>query len=91
VTKSFEELGLKDTKEIPPGTRASMNGQVPADITFDDFLIKKSETFQNKLLGAKRAQLWRDKKITLTQLVDFRGFPLTLEQLDQLVTGGSHQ
>ncbi|RLC58422.1 MAG: hypothetical protein DRI30_02655 [Chloroflexi bacterium] len=84
VTKSFKELGI-DAKEIPPGTRASMDGQVPADITFDEFLVKKSETFQNKLLGKKRAQLWRDKEITLTQLVDFRGFPLTLEQLENQI------
>ena len=90
VTKSFKELGI-DAKEIPPGARASMDGQVPADITFDEFLIKKSDTFQNKLLGTKRAQLWRNNQITLTQLVDFCGFPLTLEQLEQLVTGGSHQ
>jgi hypothetical protein len=86
VTKSFKELGIKNTKEIPVGTRASMDGQVPADITFDDFLIKKSDTFQNKLLGKKRAQLWRDKKIALTQLVDFRGFPLTLEQLEDRIS-----
>jgi len=88
VTKSFKELGV-DTKEIPPGTRASMDGQVPADITFDEFLVKKSETFQNKLLGKKRAQLWRDKKITLTQLVDFRSFPLTLDQLEAQIKGTS--
>lgn len=84
VTKSFKELGI-DTKEIPPGTRASMDGQVPADITFDEFLVKKSETFQNKLLGRKRAELWRKNAITLTQLVDFRGFPMTLEQLENQI------
>lgn len=80
VTKSFKELGI-NTKEIPPGARASMDGQVPADITFGDWLEKKPKSFQDKLLGPGRARLWRGNKITLTQLVDFRGFPLTLEQL----------
>lgn len=81
VTKSFRELGI-DINEIPPGTRASLDGQVPADITFNEFLSAKSTTFQDKLLGPKRAELWRNKKITLTQLVDFRGQPMTLAQLE---------
>lgn len=90
VTKSFKELGV-DAKEIPPGTRASMDGQVPADITFDAWLEQKSKSFQDKLLGPGRARLWRGHKISLTQLVDFRGFPLTLDQLQQLVNGRSSQ
>ena len=85
VTKSFRELGL-DKDEIPPGTRASLDGQVPADITFDTWLKTKSTTFQNKLLGTKRAELWRKDAITLTQLVDFRGFPLALEQLEDRIS-----
>ena len=84
VTKSFQELGI-DQKEIPASTRASMDGQVPADITFDAFLKGKTTSFQNNLLGPKRAQLWRDNKITLTQLVDMRGNPMTIAQLEQKV------
>jgi hypothetical protein len=83
VTKSFRELGV-DADEIPRSTRASMDGQVPADITFDQFLKNKGVTFQNKLLGQGRAELWRKKQITLTDLVDMRGNPLSLRQLEQL-------
>ena len=86
VTKSFRELGI-DIDEIPPGTRASIDGQVPADITFDEFLKGKSVTFQNDLLGPARAKLWRNGAITLTQLVDFFGNPLTLEQLEDRISG----
>jgi hypothetical protein len=56
VTKSFKELGV-DAAEIPAGTRASMDGQVPADITFNQFLKKKPKSFQDALLGPKRAEL----------------------------------
>lgn len=80
VLKSWEELGI-DAKELSASTRASMDGQVPEDTTFDDFLKKKGTTFQNKILGVTKAKLWRDGKITLRQLVDFRGNPLTDEQL----------
>ncbi len=83
VLKSFEELGI-DATEIPLSTRASMDGELPGDITFDRFLKGKSKAFQDDLLGTGRARLWRKGKITLTQLVDFRGNPLTLDQLEAL-------
>jgi hypothetical protein len=56
VTKSFKELGV-DAAEVPVSTRASMDGQVPADITFNQFLKKKPKSFQDALLGPKRAEL----------------------------------
>lgn len=87
VTKTFRELGAKTKGEIPPGTRASMDGQVPADISFNAWLKSKPIEFQNKLLGKTRARLWRDGEISLTQLVDFRGQPLTLAQLEARIRG----
>ena len=84
VTKSFRELGL-DVDEIPASTRASMDGQIPADITFNQFLKGKPPSFADDLLGPKRAQLWRDGEINLTQLVDMRGNPMTLAQLEAKV------
>lgn len=84
VLKSFEEMGIP-LDEIPPGTRASMDGQVPGDTTFNKFLSGKSKAFQDTLLGPARAKLWRGNKITLTQLVDMRGNPLTITQLEAKV------
>jgi SPP1 gp7 family putative phage head morphogenesis protein len=85
VLKSMKELGLDDFGiEIPTGTRASMDGQVPADLTFDAFLRGKSAKFADDLLGPARAKLWREKKITLNQLVDMRGNPLSLEELEEI-------
>jgi hypothetical protein len=80
ILKSWEELGLP-FNELTPTTRASMDGQVPADTTFDAFLKKKGKAFQDKLLGPVRARLWRSGKITLQQMLDFRGQPLTPEEL----------
>ena len=80
VLKSFEELGLPPT-QFPEGTRASLDGQVPGNITFDAFLKGKTKTFQDQLLGPARAKLWRAGKITLNQLVDMRGNPLTIDEL----------
>jgi len=80
VLKTFRELGL-DADEFTPTTRASMDGQVAADLTFGDFLAGKSSAFQNEVLGKGKADLWRAGKITLQQLLDQRGNPLTLDQL----------
>jgi len=80
VLKSWEELGIP-AKELSASTRASMDGQVPDDTTFDAFLKSKTVAFQNDILGVTKAQLWREGKVTLQQLVDFRGNPLTTEQL----------
>jgi SPP1 gp7 family putative phage head morphogenesis protein len=82
VTKSFEELtGGKIKDKIEPSTRASMDGKVAGDLTFDAFLRSKPPAFADEMLGKGRAELWRSGKITLNQLLDQRGNPLTLAQL----------
>jgi hypothetical protein len=60
-----------------------MDGQVPEDITFKDFLEKKSKAFQDEVLGKGKAQLWREGKITLQQLLDQSGNPIPLKELDK--------
>jgi SPP1 gp7 family putative phage head morphogenesis protein len=72
---------LPGLPEFRPSERASADGPVRADVTFAEWLAGKSKGFQDDLLGSGRAQLWRDDKITLQQLLDQRGRPLTLEQL----------
>lgn len=85
ITKSFEELtGGKIKDKVEPSTRASMDGYVAADLTFDQFLKNKPPEFADKMLGKGRAELWRSGKITLNQLLDQRGNPLTLAQLKRL-------
>lgn len=80
VLKSWEELGIK-ARELSPTTRASMNGQVPADQTYQDWLEEQPESVQNDALGPGRAKLFREGKITVDELVDEDLRPLTLEEL----------
>jgi len=81
VTKSFEELGGAGP-DLSPTTRSSMDGQVAADLTFDKFLKGKPPGFADEMLGVGRADLWRAGKITLSDLLDARGVPLTLAELN---------
>jgi len=59
VTKSWKELGI-DLDEAPPGTRASMNGQVSEKTTYPAWLKKQSAERQREALGARRYELYRD-------------------------------
>lgn len=80
ITKTFRELGL-DIDEVAPTTRASDQGQIAAGTTFDEYLRRKGKAFQDEMLGEGRADLWRDKKITLRDLVNGDGRELTLNEL----------
>ena len=83
ITKSFRELGI-DIDEPAPSTRASDEGPISANITFDDFLKRKTVDEQDEMLGKGRAELFRAGKITLRDLLDQSGNPLTLKQLKAL-------
>ncbi len=79
LLKTFRELGIN--VDEPKGTRASDLGQIPNDTTFDAFLKRHDTAYQDELLGKGKAQLWRDGKITLQDLLNQAGRPLTLKQL----------
>ena len=65
-------------------TQASMDGQVAAKLNYEQWLKTKSETFQNRVLGKGKADLWRRGKITsLSQLVDQTDRPVTLREFRQ--------
>lgn len=80
VTKSWQELGI-DLDEAPPGTRASMNGQVPADMTYGEWLKRQPVDIQNEVLGEKRAALFRKGGLGMDKFVSRTGDELTLDQL----------
>lgn len=67
--------------ELPESTQSSMDGQVAASLTYEGWLKTKSETFQRGVLGAGKWQLWKDGALTLSELIDQSGRPLSLEQL----------
>jgi SPP1 gp7 family putative phage head morphogenesis protein len=81
VTKSWQEMGIK-AKELSTGARAALDGEVPAETKFGDWLERRSQAEQDRILGKGKAELWRSGKISLSQLVDMRGKPLTLDQLE---------
>lgn len=77
---SWRELGIP-IDDIPESTRASMTGQVPASMKFEQWLRTKGKTFQDEYLGKKRAALWRGHRVSFRDLVNSSGRPITVEDL----------
>jgi hypothetical protein len=89
VTKSFEELGSqsaakKKLEVAPKSVRASMDGTVPAEKTYEQWLEGKSAKFQTEVLGTGRRKLWKEGKIKLEQLTDANLRVRTLAELRAL-------
>jgi len=80
ITKSYRELGI-DLDEAAPGTRASMNGQVPAKTTFSEWIRKQPASVQDEILGKTKGKLFRDGGLEVRDFVNNRGLILNLEQL----------
>jgi len=81
VTKSWRELGI-DMDEIPEGTRASMDGQVPAKTTYPEWLKRQSEETQREVLGG-RYEDWKAGRFNLDRFAD-DGQSMTLSQLREM-------
>jgi hypothetical protein len=84
VIKSWTKLGLKGLKDLPEGTRASMNGQVPDTVTYGEWLKDQDQSVQEAVLGVKKAGLFRSGKLKINDFVDDRSRILTLAELGKL-------
>lgn len=80
VTKSWRELGIP-MDEMTPAQRASMDGQVPADTDYNEWLERQSAERQERVLGPTRYRLIREGRVTMDQLYTPTGEFKTIEQL----------
>ncbi|KGU87211.1 phage Mu F like family protein [Pseudomonas mediterranea] len=78
-TRSWRELGIP-VDEMTQQQRASMDGQVPADTTYAEWLGRQSAERQEQVLGPVRAKMMRDG-MKLEEFYSPNGTFLTLEQL----------
>ena len=80
VMKSWKELGF-NAKELPPSTRASMNGQVPADLTYPDWFKQQPAAFQRELLGPTRYKMFKAGLEDVTRYSNRAGSLYSLDEL----------
>jgi SPP1 gp7 family putative phage head morphogenesis protein len=79
VVSSYKQLGIP-ADELDAGTRASMNGQVPETMTYDDWLKTQSEATQDDILGPTRGAIYRAGDLNVGNFVA-DGRLMTLEEL----------
>ena len=63
------------------GTRAAFDGQVPSDLTYDQWLRRQPREFVEGVLGKTRARLYLDGNLSVTRFVDRSGDEYTLAEL----------
>lgn len=85
VTKSWDELGIEGMDSASDRTRSSMNGYVPQDMTFNDWLKTQSPETIEKTLGKGRAELFMQGKITMRDLITQQGRSINLDDLMNMV------
>lgn len=80
VLKSWRELGI-DVDDAPEGTRASMDGQVPASTTYSQWLKGQPAAVQDEVLGKAKGALFRRGGLSLDKFVMADGTELALDEL----------
>jgi SPP1 gp7 family putative phage head morphogenesis protein len=80
VLAPWEDWGV-DASSIPEATRASANGQVPASLTYGEWLRRQPAAVQNEVLGNARARLFRQGRVSFDRFADDTGRRYTLAQL----------
>lgn len=74
----WDRLGLEPP---PDGTRASADGQVPSDVRYEEWLKGRPPEVQDEVLGPKRAELFRQGRVSLRDLVRTDGTRIPLNEL----------
>lgn len=82
ITKSWRELGI-NIDEISPSTRASMDGQIPSDTDYGQWLAKQSAKRQDEILGPSRGRLMREGGLKMDRFYNDKGKFLGLSELRQ--------
>lgn len=80
VTKSYAELAGGTGDDKPTGSRASMDGQVPANMSYGQWLRTQDRATVEDILGKGKAALFLDNGIPIERFVK-DGLTLSLEEL----------
>ncbi|MGH2362930.1 MAG: phage minor head protein, partial [bacterium] len=74
-------FSAKEARAAASNAQASLTGTVSEDLNFEEWLRNQPKSRQVAALGPTRWELWDKGKISLSDLVDQTGRPLTLAQL----------
>lgn len=81
IPKVAQKYALKGFEGVRPSRGDDGAGTVSTRTTYTGFLKRQSKEFQDDALGIERAKLFRSGKLTLKDMVNSFGEPLTLDEL----------
>lgn len=67
--------------------RAALDGKPAKNATFAEMLQQKTKSEQENILGPGRFELWERGQISMADLIDQTGRPLTLDELRRQIAG----
>lgn len=80
IVKGADQLNF----DVPNRTQASLDGQVPADLTNIQWLERQSFSRQVEALGRMRAEIVRDTDLTIADLFTSKGEFYTIAELRRM-------
>ncbi|MBD2799497.1 hypothetical protein ID854_03220 [Xenorhabdus sp. M] len=83
VVKSWRELGI-DVDEMNEGTRASMDGQVPTETTFLEWIQRQPAWRQKQVFGEVRYRLMQEGGMHPSQFYTDKGEFISLAKLKEI-------
>lgn len=84
VLKPLNDLPPRKQSKVRNGPmQSSMDGEVSGDMDYQAWLKTKPEAFQKEALGEGKWKLWKEGKVTLPQMLDMRGNPISLAELQR--------
>lgn len=81
ANSSLSKKQITSLNNIPISERASMNGPIGGNITYDGWLKSQSINTQKEVLGPGKYKLWAENKLDSIDLVNNNGMPLTIKEL----------
>lgn len=81
IVVELRKLPPSKARQIPERTRSSLDGRVPATTTYYEWLQRTSPSRQRDALGKERYDIMINEGLRVSDLLDFRGNPLSVERL----------
>jgi len=97
VLKSWSDLNKSSSREVrrrlkranlSHPVRTSLDGKISEDMTYEQWLAQKDSKnpqMVKKILGPSKYTLWKEDKMTFTDLIDQSWNPLTVAELKKKV------
>lgn len=82
--RSFQRVVGAKRNAVEKQLRQSQDGLVSKNMTYEQFLRRKSENYVEAVMGPGRYRLWKDGLISQIDLTDSYGNELTLKELREI-------